>query len=52
MIKNNKPYTNENGWEDKELIDEIPEDLQQVVLDWIKTSIKPRKTKNSSHCLW
>ena len=49
MIKNNKPYTNENGWEDKDLLSDLPMDQQHRVLSWIKNRIKPRKTKNFRH---
>lgn len=49
MIINNKPYTNENGWEDKDLINELTVEKQKMVLTWIRNGIKPRKTMNLRH---
>jgi len=46
MIKSNKPYTNENGWEDSELLSDIPKEEQEEVLSWISNGIHPRKTIN------
>lgn len=45
MIKNGVPYTNENGWEDKELVTDLPVEMQSKVLDWVKENFIPRKTK-------
>jgi hypothetical protein len=44
MIKDNRPYTNENGWIDDELITDLPQDEMDKVLNWIKEKILPRKT--------
>ena len=44
MIKNGRPYTNENGWEDAGLITDHPQEEQDIVLDWIRRNILPRKT--------
>ena len=49
MIKNNKPYTDENGWEDSELISELSLEQQETVLNWIKNGIIARKTENRHH---
>lgn len=45
MIKNNRPYTNENGWVDDELIIDIDEKEQEIVFNWIDKNIMPRKTE-------
>lgn len=45
MIKNNRPYTNENGWVDDELITDIDEKEQEIVFNWIYENIRPRKMK-------
>ncbi len=44
MIRNGRPYTNENGWEDAGLITDHPQEEQDIVLDWIRRNILPRKT--------
>lgn len=44
MIKNGKPYTNENGRTDNELLCGISQDSQKIVLSWIKENIIPRKS--------
>jgi len=49
MIRNGRPYTNENGWEDKGLITDIPKETQEAVLDWIRKNIQPRKTPSRRH---
>lgn len=49
MIKNGRPYTNENGWEDKELITDKDKRTQKRVFDWIKKNLIPRKTINFDH---
>lgn len=43
MIKNGRPYTNENGYIDDGLITDISEDEQKIVFNWIKENIEPRK---------
>ncbi|MBN4083809.1 hypothetical protein JXZ92_03210 [Mycoplasma sp. CSL10137] len=45
MIINNRPYTNENGYVDDELIADIDEKKQEIVFNWIDENIMPRKTK-------
>ena len=49
MIKNGRPYTDENGHVDDELLSDIPEDLQQIVLLWIQDNIRPIKSPNNWH---
>lgn len=44
MIRNGRPYTNENGWEDAGLITDHPQEEQDIVLEWIRRNILPRKT--------
>ena len=44
MIKNNRPYTDENGWVDDELITDLPKEETNKCLDWIKANLLPRKT--------
>ncbi|MCU4706453.1 hypothetical protein [Mycoplasma sp. CSL7503-lung] len=45
MIRNNRPYTNENGWVDDNLITDIKEKEQEIVFNWIYENIIPRKTE-------
>ena len=40
MIRNGKPYTNENGWEDKGLLSDKSKAEQEMVLSWIREHIK------------
>lgn len=49
MIKNGKPYTNENGYIDDELISDVPEKVQKIVMDWIANNIRPRKMPLFGH---
>ena len=49
MLKNNRPYTNENGWIDDNLLSDLAEDRQAVVLAWIRNNLRPRKTPNLYH---
>lgn len=44
MIKNNRPYTDENGWIDESLVTDLSPEEQKIVIDWVKTNISPRKT--------
>lgn len=44
MLKNGKPYTNENGYVDSELLSDVPENVQGVVLQWIANNLYQRKT--------
>ncbi len=46
MLVNNRPYTNENGAFDIELITDLSKEEQEVVFDWIAKNIQPRKTEN------
>lgn len=39
MIKNGRPYTNENGWEDSGLITEHSDDVRNKVESWINKNI-------------
>ena len=41
MIRNGRPYTNENGWEDAGLITDHPKEEQDIVLNWIRRNILP-----------
>lgn len=49
MIKNGRPYTNENGWEDKGLVTDKEKDVQDAICRWIRENLFPRKTPNMSH---
>ena len=44
MIKNGRPYTDENGYVDDRLITDLPQDVQDTVMKWIRERIVPRKT--------
>lgn len=44
MIRNGRPYTNENGFVDDRLLTSCPESERLIVLDWIRNNIRPRKT--------
>lgn len=44
MIKNGRPYSNENGYVDDGLITEHSKEEQETVMNWIRDNIKPRKT--------
>lgn len=44
MIKDGKPYTNENGWIDDALLTDLTQEEQETALRWIRENIKPRKT--------
>lgn len=43
MLKNRKPYTNENGYTDSKLLSDEPDNVQSIVLHWIANNIYPRK---------
>ena len=45
MIKNGRPYSNENGWIDDGLITNKPQEIQDIVLSWIRNNFLPRKTE-------
>ena len=44
MIKNNRPYTNENGYEDAELITDTTPVEMKAVQEWIRDNIRPADT--------
>jgi hypothetical protein len=44
MMKNNRPYSIENGWEDADLITDHPQVEIDLVMDWIRENILPRKS--------
>lgn len=44
MLKNGRPYTNENGGIDDELISDLPKEQQEIVFNWIQQNLLPRKT--------
>ena len=44
MIKNGRPYSIENGYEDADLITDHSETDQHIVMDWIVNNLVPRKT--------
>lgn len=44
MLKNGRPYSIENGWEDAGLITDHTESEQEIVRDWILQNLCPRKT--------
>lgn len=45
MIKNGRPYTDENNHVDDKLITDIDEETQKRVFDWIDENFSPRRTK-------
>ena len=49
MIINGKPYTNENGHIDDELMSDLSVETQQKVYTWIKDGFIKRKTVNGNH---
>lgn len=44
MIKNGRPYTNENGWEDKDLISDFTYDEIRSVDIWIRENIRKNRS--------
>ena len=46
MIRNGRPYSNENGTVDAGLITDKPLEVQETVYAWIRENITPRKTPN------
>lgn len=46
MIKNGRPYSDENGYIDDALITSHSEEEIKLVCDWINSNIIPRKTPN------
>lgn len=49
MMKNGKPYSNENGYVDDGLITSHPQEEIDTVMNWIAESITPRKTPLDGH---
>lgn len=49
MIKDGRPYTNEQGHTDYELIDDLSPDQQSDLIGWIDEFISPSKYKNTRH---
>ena len=43
MIKNGRPYTNENGWEDGGLITDHGDEVKKAVDGWIGKNIRTAK---------
>jgi len=48
MIKDNRPFANENGWVDDKLITDIDEKEQKIVFKWIDENIMPRQIELTS----
>ena len=44
MMLLGRPYTDENGYVDNELITDLPKDKMEACLTWIKENLLPRKT--------
>lgn len=44
MMRNGRPYSIENGWEDDGLITSHPKEEQEIVMAWIRENFIPRKT--------
>lgn len=49
MLRNNRPYTNENGWEDGGLLTDHNQETQDKVLHWIEEKIQPCKSPLKGH---
>ena len=49
MIILGRPYTDENGKIDNELLEDLTQEEQQLTLAWIKENIIPRKAINYNH---
>ena len=49
MMKNGRPYSNENGYVDDGLITSHPQDEIDAVMSWIAESIYPLKTPLHGH---
>lgn len=43
MMKNGRPYSIENGWEDKCLITDLPKEDVEIAMKWISEHISPAK---------
>lgn len=46
MMRNNRPYSIENGYKDDGLITSRPKAEMDLAMRWIKENIRPRKTPN------
>lgn len=40
MIRNGRPYTNENGWEDNGLVTDRGDDVKNAVDEWIRRNVR------------
>lgn len=40
MIRDGRPYTNENGWEDNGLITDCSDDVKNAVDEWIRQNVR------------
>ena len=49
MMKNGRPYSNENGYVDDGLITSYPQEEIDAVMNWIAENISPRKTPLDGH---
>lgn len=49
MIKNGRPYTNENGFVDAALITDLPKGTQEQIDNWIKSNFKHSQRENKGH---
>ena len=49
MIKEGKPYSNENGSVDDKLMKDLSIKEQEMVIEWINVNIYPRKTVLNSY---
>ena len=49
MMKNGRPYSNENGYVDDALFSAHPQEEIDLVCDWITDNILPRKTPLYDH---
>lgn len=49
MMKDGRPYSNENGWIDDELITDESEFVQKIVRAWIVANIYPCKKSGDYH---
>lgn len=49
MLLLGRPYTDENGKIDNELLEDLTQEEQQLTLAWIKENIIPRKSINYNH---
>ena len=46
MLKNKRPYTNENGHVDAGFITDHPAEEREIVAEWIAAMIRPAKSRN------